>query len=299
VTTGIEGAQATFAALAREPRRLIEPGAWLALCAAFITAMETTGDNSFGYFSQDKGHSLLWPLAVGGIINAATFYANALVLMPRYLERRAVGAYLAWALGLWMASAVAQSVGQSVIIALSEPSLRNVGFVDLTMMNLATAPFVILFSCVYKVARDWAPHIRERVLLNERIMHLSRELDASHRELRDQAAGPGRMIRLESGKEQFQIPLADIHYVKAASNYVEIVTSARRYLVYGQLKNIEPLLPKPRFVRVHRSHIVALDRIRVANGTTLTLDDAELAVGPAYEAAFQEAWAVWTAPSKS
>jgi hypothetical protein len=285
---------ALAAGIFREPVRLIEPLAWLVLCAGFIALMHVTGDNAFGHFSQAKGHDLIWPLSVGGAINAATFIANAFALMPCFLEERAFGRYALAVLGLWVGSAVAQSIAQSVIIAFNEPSLRGVSFVDLTLVNLATAPFVILFSALYKVVRDWFGHIGERRGLTAQIMHLSEALTASRAELRDQAAGPSRMIQLESGKQKLQIPLADIAYVKAASNYVEIVTKARTYLVYGQLKNIEPLLPQPRFVRVHRSTIVALDRIRVANGPTLTLDDAELTVGPSYADAFQAAWRSWT-----
>jgi DNA-binding LytR/AlgR family response regulator len=101
------------------------------------------------------------------------------------------------------------------------------------------------------------------------------------------------MVQVNNGREEFQIPLADIRYVKAASNYFEIHTVARRYLVYGQLKTIEALLPAPRFVRIHRSYIVALDRVRVVSGATLTLDDAELAVGPAYRQQFHAAWTAW------
>lgn len=289
-----ERVQTSVATLIREPLRLLEPGIWLALCAVFIAIMHVTGDNAFGHFSQRSGHDLLWPLIVGGVINAATFWANAFVLMPRFLEERAFGAYVLSLLALWAASALAQSVGQLVIIALREAAPKDVGFFALTLVNLATAPFVIAFSALYKVVRDWFGHIRERRGLNAHILHLSRELDASTAELRKQAAGHEPMIRLESGKQQFQIPLSEIDYVKAASNYVEVVTRGRTYLVYGQLKNIDPLLPKPRFLRVHRSYIVALDRIRVAAGLNLTLDGLELSVGPAYADAFEIAWRAWS-----
>ncbi len=57
------------------------------------------------------------------------------------------------------------------------------------------------------------------------------------------------------------IGVEEIVYIQAEGDYVAIVTEGGRWLKEGTMKSFEQLLPTSRFVRVHRSYIVAVDRI--------------------------------------
>ncbi|WDF57352.1 LytR/AlgR family response regulator transcription factor [Mucilaginibacter sp. KACC 22063] len=54
-----------------------------------------------------------------------------------------------------------------------------------------------------------------------------------------------------------KIYIADIHYIEAMANYVNIFSSARKYTVYSSLKGIEAQLPESGFIRTHKSYLVA------------------------------------------
>ena len=89
-------------------------------------------------------------------------------------------------------------------------------------------------------------------------------------------------LTLKSGGRTYFVDAMDIIRVKAASNYVEVVTPARTYLARATLAELEKLLEAAggRHVRVHRSHIVNLDRVTQITPTgegdvTLTLDSGE------------------------
>jgi two-component system LytT family response regulator len=68
-------------------------------------------------------------------------------------------------------------------------------------------------------------------------------------------------IPIESrGKVQY-IPIDQIDYIAASGPYAEIVVGARRHLVRETMQSLEDTLDPARFMRVHRSAIVPLDRV--------------------------------------
>ncbi|CAM4105009.1 LytR/AlgR family response regulator transcription factor [Pseudoalteromonas byunsanensis] len=52
------------------------------------------------------------------------------------------------------------------------------------------------------------------------------------------------------------IKLVDILFVKAAGNYIEVVTDEKTHLLRGTMKELETLLPPEQFFRCHRSYFV-------------------------------------------
>ena len=68
-------------------------------------------------------------------------------------------------------------------------------------------------------------------------------------------------IPVESrGKVQY-IPVDQIDYIAASGPYAEIVVGTRRHLVRETMQSLEESLDPARFMRVHRSAIVPLDRV--------------------------------------
>ena len=64
----------------------------------------------------------------------------------------------------------------------------------------------------------------------------------------------GRRIRL--------VDVADIDYVQADANYVWLHAGGRSYLVRETMGNVEAKLDPARFLRIHRSTIVRIDRVQ-------------------------------------
>jgi two-component system, LytTR family, response regulator len=68
-------------------------------------------------------------------------------------------------------------------------------------------------------------------------------------------------IPVESrGKVRF-IPVPEIDYILASGPYAELVVGDRKHLVREAMQKLEDQLDPARFVRVHRSAIVQLDRV--------------------------------------
>jgi two-component system, LytTR family, response regulator len=57
------------------------------------------------------------------------------------------------------------------------------------------------------------------------------------------------------------LPIATIDYVKAEDDYVLLRSGGRNHLKKQTLASLEEALPKERFVRIHRSYLLSLDRL--------------------------------------
>jgi two-component system LytT family response regulator len=69
-------------------------------------------------------------------------------------------------------------------------------------------------------------------------------------------------IVVRSGGRILILRIDDIDWLEAASNYVRIHAGGRQYLLRETMSNLEARLDPARFVRIHRSTMVRLDRIR-------------------------------------
>lgn len=66
-----------------------------------------------------------------------------------------------------------------------------------------------------------------------------------------------------------KIAFGDVLYAEALQNYVAIHTTSRKFITYLTFKGVEDYLPAERFVKVHKSFIVAVDKIDSIEGNEL------------------------------
>lgn len=98
-------------------------------------------------------------------------------------------------------------------------------------------------------------------------------------------------INFKTDYKTVTVALADIRYIESMSEYVKIYLDSQPdpLVVLYSLKRLSAELPASRFMRIHRSYIVALDRIREANASSVVLDSpVTLPVGESYRPAFKE-----------
>jgi two-component system, LytTR family, response regulator len=80
-------------------------------------------------------------------------------------------------------------------------------------------------------------------------------------ELREERKYPERLIVKSSGRVFF-VRAEEIDWVEASGNYVKVHTKTDAHLLRESMKNMEVKLDPKTFVRIHRSAIVNIDRIK-------------------------------------
>ncbi|WP_035565686.1 LytR/AlgR family response regulator transcription factor [Hymenobacter sp. IS2118] len=97
------------------------------------------------------------------------------------------------------------------------------------------------------------------------------------------APAAGHMfVKGESKNKFLRVNHADILYIEGLSNYVSIQLPTQRVVTYQTLRELAETLPQPPFLRVHKSFIVSLDKIRMVDGNTIYIQDKEIPVSETY-----------------
>jgi DNA-binding LytR/AlgR family response regulator len=83
-----------------------------------------------------------------------------------------------------------------------------------------------------------------------------------------------------------KVNLADINYIEGLKDYVKIITKDKNYLTKSTMKNMEEKLPSDFFVRVHKSYIVSLDKIKKIENNRIIIGEKYVPVGDQFKEAF-------------
>lgn len=76
-----------------------------------------------------------------------------------------------------------------------------------------------------------------------------------------------------------KIMYEDLLFVEAMQNYVIFHTASKKYVSYLTLKLAEESLPSDKFIKVHKSYIVALDKIENIEGRMVKIGDKRIGIG--------------------
>ncbi|MCJ8163945.1 LytTR family DNA-binding domain-containing protein [Pontibacter sp. E15-1] len=87
---------------------------------------------------------------------------------------------------------------------------------------------------------------------------------------------------LKTGYEQVKVLYDEILYMEAAGNYVTFVLRDKKLLTRMTISEASELLPAEKFTRVHRSYIVAKDRIDKIERHQVCVQGYEVPVGASY-----------------
>lgn len=88
--------------------------------------------------------------------------------------------------------------------------------------------------------------------------------------------------------QDIKVMFDDILYVEGLKDYVKVVTKEKRIITLTNIKGMLEKLPQDRFIRVHKSYIVAKDKVQTVKGTILTIDDKEIPIGLTFKDNFMK-----------
>jgi|GEM_PF-4514343 len=88
---------------------------------------------------------------------------------------------------------------------------------------------------------------------------------------------------LKDKSSLYRIHIDQINYVEALGNYVKVNTEKKTYTALMPLKDIEMMLPPQRFFRIHRSYIVAVDKVTAIHAAELHIGETTLPIGKTFK----------------
>lgn len=86
-----------------------------------------------------------------------------------------------------------------------------------------------------------------------------------HQLKKDGPEEEGEFIFVKSNLKNFKIYINRIKWVEAFGDYIKIITEDDSHLVLSTMKSFESELPSERFLRVHKSYIINIDKVQNFN----------------------------------
>lgn len=117
-----------------------------------------------------------------------------------------------------------------------------------------------------------------------RIMGLETSVDTTN-----DVANPAAFVYLKVDRDMKKVFLNDIEYIESWKDYVKVfLTGGNFFLVKQSITAIGNLLSEQKFIRVHRSYMVSLDKVSGYNGLVIQLGKQEIPIGRLYKQAVME-----------
>jgi DNA-binding LytR/AlgR family response regulator len=102
-------------------------------------------------------------------------------------------------------------------------------------------------------------------------------------------ANPEAFVYLKVDRDMKKIFVNDIVYIESWKDYVKLfLANGKNVLAKQSISAMENLLSEHKFLRVHRSYMVSLNKISGYNGLSVQLDTREIPIGRLYKQVVME-----------
>ncbi len=166
------------------------------------------------------------------------------------------------------------------------PKLKGLDF----LKTLQSKPQVIITTAYHEYALEGYEHNVLDYLLKP--VEFSRFLQAVNKlnSLASAVVVTNEIVPSEKGflffnvsKKKIKVLLDDILYIESLKEYIRVVTKDKTIITRFQLGQVEELLSKNNFLRIHRSFIVAKDKVDAFTATDVEINKKQLPIGRSYK----------------
>lgn len=95
-------------------------------------------------------------------------------------------------------------------------------------------------------------------------------------------------LHLKSNKTVYKTLIKDIQYIESIGNYVQVYTIDKKITTYFSLNQIIELLPKDKFLRIHKTFIINLDYLDQYEKYRVKIGSKILPIGTTYRQHFNQ-----------
>ncbi len=92
-------------------------------------------------------------------------------------------------------------------------------------------------------------------------------------------------IIIKSNKKNYKIATQEILFIESMDNYVKIHTTSQTLVCYEKLADLETELPSDKFLRIHRSYIINLNKVGAFTTAFVEIEGHQLNIGRNYRQA--------------
>jgi two-component system, LytTR family, response regulator len=157
--------------------------------------------------------------------------------------------------------------------------------------SLSVKPIIIFTSSQDKYAAEAfelcvADYLIKPVNLQRLLQAVSRAEEIMQRKNTEISNVATDYIFIKENKAIKKITCDDILWIEAMGDYVKIRVGAKFHIVHSTLKQLEDKLDASLFIRVHRSYIIAINKLESLEDGILTIGGSSIPIAETYKAQF-------------
>jgi len=90
-------------------------------------------------------------------------------------------------------------------------------------------------------------------------------------------------IFIKSNSKFFKVNFSEVIFIESMKDYLKIHTAEYKLVTHQTMNDMEKILPAKQFIRVHKSYIVAIARIKSIYGNSIEMEKATIPIGINYK----------------
>lgn len=154
------------------------------------------------------------------------------------------------------------------------------------MESLKERPFIIITSAYSEYAlQGYEFDVTDYLLKPFGLERFISATDKVFQQLKTRYPRPDFLF-LKTGYSIERIDIDDILYIEGMNEYLRFVTPEKKYMTLQSFRQTEPQLPADRFIRVHKSFIVALHKIEKIERHVILIHGQRIPIGKNYKEQF-------------
>ena len=122
---------------------------------------------------------------------------------------------------------------------------------------------------------DAVDYLRKPIA-KDRFLNAVHKAIVNHKLKNEEGFDDEDFIFVKSNLKKRKVFLSELRYIEALGDYVKMVTEHDSLVVLSTMKAFENLLPEGRFLRIHKSYIVNVEKVERYNSKQIELDNQQL-----------------------
>lgn len=93
---------------------------------------------------------------------------------------------------------------------------------------------------------------------------------------------------VKTGFKIQKVIFSEIKYIEGQGDYLKIVTVKEKIMTLQTYKDLEVILPKTKFIRVHKSYMIGVDHVKSIQKNRISIEDVIIPISETYKAVFND-----------
>ncbi|HYV94846.1 MAG TPA: LytTR family DNA-binding domain-containing protein [Chitinophagales bacterium] len=169
-----------------------------------------------------------------------------------------------------------------IFLDIQMPAMDGLSF----LKSLKNPPSVILTTAYPKYAvqgydLDVVDYLLKPISFERFLKSVNKAIDLRKGAQEESASAEYLFLKVDN--KLVKVNFADIVYIEGMKDYLKVFVKEKLLVVHKTMKSIEDLLPKNKFIRVHKSYIVSLGMVNSIVGNMVEINGKEIPIGANYK----------------